>query len=341
MIGWTLKRKKILSSLKILFCPDFDQNQYVENIYKIIESIDSVEITRVKNITPGLIKLGFNHYDVSVVHWLENWLVNEEDKRLTLRSTLRFFLRFFVLKIISRKVIYVRHNIYPHSLSGKDGRIAQWFANVACKLSDECIVHSGHLDNRYSYVPHPLYKFENKAIARSDGSEKFVIFGRIIEYKAIDKVLQRWGHTPLLIAGSVGSKEYVDQLAEIKAERHLDHVTIDARFLSNEEAQCMVASSRGLILAHCEDDMIVSGSFFFAASLGVPVYAVKTPFLSWLKKEFNYSGLFVFDDLAEMILAINQQTFGHVDQAQIFTEAKNLFGDETIRQAIKKLLLKS
>lgn len=330
-----------MKSLNILFCPDADQNQYVENIFNIINSIDSVKSTKVNHIVPGLIKSGINHYDVSIVHWLENWLVNDvDDKRLTLRSGMRFLLRIFVLKIISKKVIYVRHNIYPHSLNSRDGKIAKWLTDLACKLSDVCVVHSGHLGRKYTYVPHPLYKFEGQTGAiETDEQKRFVVFGRIVEYKAIDKLLNVWSDTPLLIAGSVGSKPYVEQLATIKENRHLTNVDIDARFLSNEEAQSIVSNSRGLVLAHCEDDMIVSGSFFFAASLGVPVFAVRTPFMSWLKSEFNYSGLYIYDNLADMVKTLNSGEFEESVHEQIKLDAQGLFGDQIIKQALEKVLL--
>ncbi|HSH88046.1 MAG TPA: hypothetical protein VK958_12440 [Methylophilus sp.] len=330
-----------MKQLNILFCPDFDQNQYVENIYKIIESIDSVELTKVKHIVPKMIKSGINHYDVSIVHWLENWLVNDiNDKRLTLRSTMRFLLRLFVLKIISKKVIYVRHNIYPHSLNSKDGKIAKWLTDFACKFSDICITHSGHLDKGYTYVPHPLYKFKCKAAIEPASVQKsFIVFGRIVEYKAIDKLLNIWPDTPLLIAGSVGSKSYVDQLTTIQERRKLTNVDIDARFLSNEEAQSLVSNSKGLILAHCEDDMIVSGSFFFAASLGVPVHAIKTPFMNWLKAEFNYQGLHVYNNLSEMVNALSSDKLHEFDKEYIFLEAQKLFGDQAIKKKFERILL--
>lgn len=330
-----------MRDIRVLFAPDFDQNQYIENIYNIIASAGSFELTRVKHITPKMILNGFNHYDFSVVHWLENWLVNDvNDKRLTFRSTLRFLLRLLVLKVISKKVIYVRHNVFPHSLTNRDGKIAKWLTDFACKVSDICIVHSGHLDKNYTYVPHPLYKFETQTtINQVSKSEKFVVFGRIIEYKAIDKLLNVWGDIPLLVTGSVGSKPYVDQLANIKSSRALVNVDIDARFLSNEEAQSIVSNSKGLILAHCEEDMIVSGSFFFAASLGVPVFAVKTPFLSWLKSEFNYQGLYVYDNLSEMVSSLSSDKLERLDHGQIFSEAQKLFGDQVIRKAFKKMLL--
>jgi beta-1,4-mannosyltransferase len=333
----------LLSNIKILFAPDFDQNQYIENIYNIIKSIGSVELTKVKHIVPGLITSGVNHYDISIVHWLENWLVNDvNDKRLTLRSSMRFLLRLFVLKIISKKLIYVRHNVYPHSLNGRDAKIAEWLTDLACKISDVCVVHSGHLGKNYTYIPHPLYRFENQIdVNEADKIKRFVVFGRIVEYKAIDKLLNAWSNVPLLIAGSVGSKPYAEQLVTIKANRQLTNVDIDARFLSNEEAQSIVSNSRGLVLAHCEDDMIVSGSFFFAASLGVPVYAVKTPFLSWLKSESNYKGLHIYDNLPEMVTALGSGKLEESDVSQVSLEAKNLFGDQVIKQAFEKILLHS
>lgn len=330
-----------MSNLKILFAPDFDQNQYIENIYNIIKSIDCVELTKVKHIVPGLIRSGVNHYDVSIVHWLENWLVNDvNDKRITLRAGMRFLLRLLVLKIISKKVIYVRHNIYPHSLNSRDGKIAKWLTDLACKLSDECVVHSGHLGKKYTYVPHPLYKFQSQPDGVEQGKQnRFVIFGRIVEYKAIDKLLNVWPDAPLLIAGSVGSKSYVERLTTIKENRHLNNVDIDARFLSNEEAQLIVSNSRGLVLAHCEDDMIVSGSFFFAASLGVPVFAIRTPFMSWLKSEFNYSGLYLYDNLTDMVNSLNSGGFQEANYEKIGLDAQNLFGDQIVKQAFEKVLL--
>jgi beta-1,4-mannosyltransferase len=332
----------VSGDIKILFAPDFGENQYIENIYNVIDSIDSVVLTRVEHITPKLLQVGVYHYDVAIVHWLENWLVNDkDDKRLTLRSSIRFLIRLFVLKLIAKKVIYVRHNVYPHSLNHRDGRLAKWLTDFACILADICVAHSGHLNKSYTYIPHPLYKFKkNMAADVQVAKTSFVIFGRIIEYKAIDKLLEVWGKVPLLITGSVGSKEYVSKLLSIKAERSLESVDIDARFLSNEEAQDIVSQSAGLILAHCEDDMIVSGSFFFAASLGVSVYAVKSPFLSWLKAQFNYSGLFIFDSLPDMVNAIHSNNLASADRVKISTEAQKLFGDNVIKEAFEKLLVK-
>lgn len=327
-----------MTKVNTLFFPDFDQNQYTENIYKIIESIDDVHPDRVNSLPFSLLKRGFHHYDFVVVNWLESGLVDTKKRQLTFRTVLRFILRVFVLKFIAKKLIYFRHNIYPHALHGRHGKLATKITDFACNLADHSIAHSGHLGVGYEYVPHPLYRFEElygNSPARI--SNRYVIFGRIIEYKAIDKLLELWNQVPLLITGSVGSQHYVEQLIKLKKDRNLDSVEIDARFLSNSEAQSLVSSSRGLILSHSDDDMIVSGSFFFAASLGVPVFAIKTPFLTWLKVTFDYSGLFVFNDLTAMIYALNSTDFETIDRWQISQEAQQLFGDSIIKQALEKV----
>jgi glycosyltransferase involved in cell wall biosynthesis len=325
--------------LKILFFPDFDQNQYTENIYRIIESIEGVNLTRVNGLPFNLMKQGYHHYDFVIVSWLENWLTDAKTHKLSLRTVLRFLLRVIMLKFIGKKLIYIRHNIYPHALDSRYGKLAAKLTDFACWLSDFTVVHSGHLDSGYQYIPHPLYRFEQMLNdAELTSNNFFVVFGRIIEYKAIDKLLSIWDSVPLLVTGSVGSQKYVEHLHLLKECRNLANVTIDARFLSNNEAQAIVSSSRGLILAHSEDDMIVSGSFFFAASLGVPVYALKSPFLTWLKSEFNYTGLRVFDDLQGMVNAI-QTDQDLIDRKQISAEAKQLFGDYAIKQAMEKLIL--
>lgn len=325
--------------MNILFFPDFDQNQYTENMYKIIESIEGVNLKRVNNLPFGLMKHGFHHFDIVVVSWLENWLVDVKTHTLSLRTVLRFLLRVMMLKFIGKKLIYVRHNIYPHALQTKYGKLATKLTNLACWMSDFTVVHSGHLSTTYQYVPHPLYRFDQSiSSVEQMSTPRFVMFGRIIEYKAIDKLLDIWPSMPLLVTGSVGSPSYIERLNAIKAKRSLTNVVIDGRFLSNSEAQSLVATSRGMILAHSEDDMIVSGSFFFAASLGVPVYAIKSPFLVWLKSEFNYVGLQVFDDLQSMVTAISTEEYKSIDHKQIAAQAAQLFGDKAIKQSMEKLI---
>lgn len=99
-----------------------------------------------------------------------------------------------------------------------------------------------------------------------------------------------------------------------------------------------VSASQGLILTHSDEDMIVSGSFFFAASLGVPVYAVKTPFFKWLKNTYNYPGLFIYDDIPALITGLNNHQ--EIDRAALKTAARSLFGQDIVSAAWRTFLIK-
>ncbi|GHH51582.1 hypothetical protein GCM10009090_14140 [[Pseudomonas] boreopolis] len=61
-----------------------------------------------------------------------------------------------------------------------------------------------------------------------------------------------------------------------------------------EAAAELLINSRGLFLPHSGDDMVVSGSYFFAASLGVPVIARRNPFLGWLSSLPSAKGIFFY-----------------------------------------------
>lgn len=328
-----------MSNKKILFYPRFGENQYTENTYECLQTF-STDIQAIEPLDFSVLKSGFHHYDIAVVHWLDNTLVTQA-KTISVLSIAKFLLKLCILKWVARKIVYVRHNLYPHALHGRAARIACSLINMACRVSDQCVVHSGHLADRHtSYIPHPLYQLETQqGESNASPAGPYIVFGRIVEYKAIDRLLENWGDVPLLIAGKVDSAAYLSQLQQIITRRRLGrHVSLQARFISDQEATAAVSASRGLILTHSDEDMIVSGSFFFAASLGVPVHAVKTPFFEWLKNNYNYPGLFIHDDIPALIAGLNHHQ--EIDRAALQTAARTLFGQEVVSAAWRNLLLK-
>lgn len=324
---------------KILFYPRFGENQYTENTYQCLQTFSS-DIQAIEPLNFSVLKSGFHHYDVAVAHWLDNTLVTEK-KTISVISVTKFLIKLCLLKWVAKKIIYVRHNLYPHALQGRAANIAHCLINMACHFSDQCVVHSGHLvDSNTSYIPHPLYQLETQhEVSSNHQAGAYIVFGRIVEYKAIDRLLESWEGAPLLIAGKVDSTVYLNQLQQIIMRRGLgEHVSLQARFISDQEATAAVSASRGLILTHSEEDMIVSGSFFFAASLGVPVHAVRTPFFEWLKNNYNYPGLFIYDDIPALIAGLNHHQ--EIDRAALKTAACTLFGQEVVSAAWRNLLMK-
>jgi hypothetical protein len=56
-----------------------------------------------------------------------------------------------------------------------------------------------------------------------------------------------------------------------------------------------------MLICHSDDDMIVSGSIVFAISIGVPVFAVETPFITWFRQAVNDRMIVAATDFADLI----------------------------------------
>lgn len=319
--------------MKISYYPKSAVNQYSENTISILEKISEnkvhvIEPFRVMIKQPKTF-IQSGRSDVCIVNWLENSLRSKNGK-LSILGVLKFFVKLIYFRVRSKKIVYVRHNMYPHGMKGFHKKIAKIitdFAEFTCSLK---VTHSGHFKGGdYFYIPHPLYKtFKSD----TDGnSEYFVIFGRIDEYKKIDEIISAWDDRyKLLIVGKCESNSYLDKLHLIAKNRNVE---LRSDYVSDNKASNIVANSMGLIIAHSDKDMIVSGSFFYAVSLGVPVLALEGNFFTWLKKEYSFSGLFLYKNHRDLIENLSDTKAVH--QEKIKSESEEIFGDEIIANCWK------
>jgi hypothetical protein len=83
--------------------------------------------------------------------------------------------------------------------------------------------------------------------------------------------------------------------------------------------------------------MIVSGSFFFAISLGMPVYALQTPFLTYIKHKLLFPGLFLYSGMDDLVrdLSMNKNEINKEKRIDILNKANEYFGDEEIKNKLK------
>lgn len=326
------------NKLNIFFTPGFNENQYTENLFRLIESLNDVSVVKDDTINMKTLKSGFKYFDYAVVGWLENSIVNNQ-KEITLKTFVRFIVRFLILTFISKRVLYFRHNLYPHGVKQNVPLILK-IINLICRMSYKTVVHSGHFKSEsYSYLPHPLYKFNFSTLtSKANNIKPYIVFGRIVEYKSIDRLLLAWPNTPLSIYGSVGSTDYLSKINSIVSDRHLNNVAVNDGYIRDDEIANHLLNSKGLLLTHCDHEVIVSGSFFFATSLGVPVYALRTPFLDWVLKEYEYPGLFLYDSLSEMVESLSRLDADFPENNQILAAAKLHFGDAEIKRLLGAFL---
>ncbi|WP_321325735.1 hypothetical protein [Thiomicrorhabdus sp.] len=328
--------------MKIKYFPEPSKdNQYVQNTINAIETAfkTKVEIASSLKSVIKRPKLLFDQKksDLLIINWLENHL-RSPNNGLSILGIFKYFLYLLYFRLISKKTIYVRHNIYPHNMKGFHAKLATFITNIGENLCHKKIAHSGHLIKEgYDYVPHPLYNLSLSNEYKSSYDNYYTMFGRIERYKKIETIIKNWDlEETLLIAGSIGDQSYLDELLKLSVGKNIQ---FDARFIPDNEAANLVSASNGIILAHSEENMIVSGSFFFAITLGVSVFAIKNPFFNWLEKE-GFKGLIVFDETSAMIKQLKINT-SHPTKKAIQHKAVQIFGQETVKEKWLEALLVS
>lgn len=313
-----------------------NSNQYSNNTIKAIENAGDFSVVNAPTlkefIKNPLQILRCNRADFLIVNWLESHLARK-DGSFSLIGTFKFFSYLLLFKIIAKKLIYVRHNTYPHNMSGKSAKLATKLTDICQKFCNAKVAHSGHLSGSgYTYIPHPLYGELNTYSEKRNGY--YIIFGKIERYKNIESVILNWiSDFPLLIAGSVGDEVYLKYLKGISQGRN---VKFDARFIPDSEAEMLVSQAKALIIAHADDDMIVSGSFFYALSLGVPVISKSSKFFEWLVNARGFKSIVIFDCASELENTLKRETF--LSAAEVLKEADENFGALKVELSWKSLL---
>ena len=321
--------------LKIGYVPGFaDENAYVQRTQDALAHLGRVyplspstkSLWRMLQFRPGF-------FDVIIVNWLEHKTANPSSGKLSLLGIVAYFLQILAFRILARRLIYVRHNIYPHHANSQSAAALTRVIDLSERLYSATATHSGHFPDKH-YVPHPLY-YEQPMAGKNGKDRHFIVFGRVMPYKNIEQLIDSFPiDQPLIVAGPCDDRDYFQQLQAAAVGKQIEFIP---RFLSEDEARELVGTARGLILSHADDDMIVSGSFFYALSLGTPVIGVKTPFFSWVQNELALQGLTVIDDLQAIETALTQQP--QLPAEVIVRSARQYFSLATVVDYWRKLFL--
>ena len=304
----------VKDKLLIAYSPfENENNRYTENFKKILSHFG--EIAEAPSLKKIFGTLSIRRFDVVILNWSDNSFVNGETGAISLFGIAKEFLRVFIFKLIARKMIFVRHNVYPHSAVGKSRETASKIIEAYEKCFDLCWVHSGHLaeDNRF-YVPHPLYEMADHLPVVPDHlqlpEKYFIVFGRIMSYKKIDQLLEILPpDIHVLVCGSCSDQAYREKLESYSKS----NITIIAEFISDELARNLIERSSGMVICHADDDMIVSGSIIFSISMGVPVFAIETPFVNWFRDEVNDKMLVAAADFPDLVEKMHRYQFQITD----------------------------
>jgi hypothetical protein len=239
-------------------------------------------------------------------------------------------------RIVSKRVIYVRHNEYPHKVSPRYQDRIRRLIDKGQSLCHAVVAHSPSYaeEHGYAYIPHPLYRLCQSEAGEPSG--EYVVFGAIAEYKKISELVAAWhGDRKLLVAGPCDDPAYLNELQGLAADKA---VRIEVGYQDQDDMANRLVNSNGVIIVNDPRSMIVSGTFFFALSSGAPVFARKNAFYDWVSSTSVGKYLHTFDSvnaLADHVAAIEDRR--SQESASIQRAAEEHFGDEAVLDAWQSL----
>lgn len=333
----------MIDSVEVVYFPsDGGTNRYVSVNKEIICSLDGFYVNKNASLRDFFIFYNFFKRrfkkTIVIVNWLEN-LLKSKDGKLSVIGFLKYFFTIFLIKLHGAKLVYIRHNFYPHGMKAPSSKLSKKIVDLGQSFSDKKVSLSPHLESHgYHYLPHPLYSQEPPERCFSNRASYFVIFGRIERYKNIEKVIEGWASDKeLVIAGSSDDSQYLSEIRKLSENRN---VRVISKTLTDSEAEELVKGSSGLIISHSNPNTIVSGSFFFGASCGVYILALKTDFLNFLHNHDRYGGLIVVSSIDELNDEVSKlsRLESKFKPRQLYDQARLNFGFPEVAGSWSKIL---
>jgi len=327
---------------RIAYFPEKDNNNaYVDRMKKLLSY--SGEIERIPSLKLALIrmlKFDFSTYDIVWFNFIDNEFITEKGN-VNYFKTIKIFIKTLIINSLSNKSIFVRHNHYPHKTCADDRKKLRKLIDWYERLFDVVISHSGAEEKggRF-YCPHPLYDLvepqKKPSIEIVIPDNYFVFFGRIVPYKKLESLIENFPDSQvLLIIGSVGDREYAEKLQRMVLLKK--NILFHPGYIEDEAAQYLISNSQGMVISHADDDMVVSGSFFYSMSVNKKVFAVKTDFLSWVNPIVGDNLLQVEDTLQSLCSVIKECSISETEVSSREIIVNN-FGDDAVRARIEKVL---
>ena|SRR6218665_1661500 len=317
-------------------------NSYVERMCELLGDIVSVDtFPSVAVLVTERLMGRRPFYDSIFVSWIENDLVSKSGY-ISLLGILKVFAKALLLRLCGRRLVFFRHNRYPHATHPSSAKCAQRLTDILATMFDVRVLHSEAENVRgYLYCPHPLYKVvldENSQLpADLERLDDFiVIFGRMESYKHIEAFISGFpeGKMLLVIGAAESGSSCVARLLAMQRK----NVMVRPGYLSNAQAQAVIARASALVITHADKSAIVSGSFFFGISIGTPVYALETSFIRHVASMLGSEVVVAASDIESLCKYVGSSAPVKHCPAAVNACVEKAFGDDAVRRSLKIIL---
>ena len=249
-----------------------------------------------------------------------------------------FFVTLWVMRLFSKNIIWVRHNYRPHN-SDADIDLYRSIVRLMRSVADRVVTLERTELLGTSVTKHPLYKEDaviidlQKEMQIRTKQFDYLYFGSIKPYKRLDALLDAWPESKkLTIRGFCSDSTYTQKLLDIIKQRDID-VDWENRFLSDEELEAAVANSRYVILPHDDHEMISSGTFYMAVSLGANILCFDSAFARNKAERFDFVQVITPEALPEQL-----ESLRYMPSDQVMTEALAHYSDKAVTEAWRHVL---
>ncbi|WP_297532760.1 MULTISPECIES: hypothetical protein [Thalassolituus] len=230
-----------------------------------------------------------NREELLILNWFEDRIGGSKRPYMAL---LKSILLMIVLRLRFRKIVWVRHNYYPHSKFKIKHHIL--LVRLLRRISDVALVHRHGLSKDFRYASHPLYSSESVQTKNRDRDIDFLYFGAVKGYKGLVELLEDWPvEKSLCMLGRSDDLSLTKHIGEVINKRKLD-VTWQNSFIEYDQLCHYIARSKYVVLPHNPNTMIVTGAFYHAISFGASVLmrrgAMYTEYFS------KFRGVYDLDD---------------------------------------------
>jgi hypothetical protein len=282
------------SKLTAYFYPFEHDNQFIQKTQNALQSL-GFSICKVSNLVSFRVFLNRRN-NITVLNWVED---QKYGRSYSLFKGYVIFFEFLGLillsKIMSKQVVWIKHNLKPHNASGYaicHRLTCAWFQVLNIKPIG--------LEEYYSAkaLKHPLY-FEDadivqniKPLTEFNKVPTVLFLGAIKPYKNLHVALTLWPISlPLKIRGKAQSVTYEQQLKSIIKNRKLN-IDWENELITDEALNAYLKNSDFVLLPHSDGSIISSGSYYHAISLGCNIICLDSTFARHKSTQFSFTHIF-------------------------------------------------
>lgn len=300
---------------------ELTNNKYIDLCVNVYNQL-GYKVEPLKNI----LNFKSNSDGICLLNWIEDRI--GYTKRGQWFELFRCLLILLWVKLKTKQMIWVRHNVKPHELP-----IASLPYNILIKalylLADDVVIHSENDKiKRTQIVPHPLYIELNNVNLHQIKDIDYLYFGVIKKYKALDVLLNEWPKDKrLVITGRCDDFNLECLLNSIIKNRNLDVIWIN-EFLNTDVLNSYISRAKFVVLPHLDQAMIVSGAFYHAVSYGSNVIIRNGVFANQLIKKHSFVTVYCPGKLIDVLSNIK-----YIESDVVIKESNTYYGVDSCKNA--------